>query len=46
MKKGKYLEKVMEKMEAKKGSTVGDLNRVEQQRENQKTTGKAFLRIQ
>jgi hypothetical protein len=46
MKKGKYLQRVQAEIESKKGSTVGELTRVESQREKQKKTGSAHVRIQ
>jgi hypothetical protein len=46
MKKGKYLQKVLDKTKATGGSIVADLTKVDQQRERQKKTGSAYTRIQ
>jgi hypothetical protein len=46
MKKGKYLQKVLDRTKAMGTSTVGDVSKVEQQRDRQKKTGSAYMRIQ
>ena len=46
MKKGKYLQKTLDKGKATGPSVVGDLTKVEEQRERQKKLGSAFTRIQ
>jgi hypothetical protein len=46
MKKGKYLQGVLDKKKAVQGSTVNELEKYNQQRERQKTLGSAHTRIQ
>jgi U4/U6.U5 tri-snRNP-associated protein 1 len=46
MKKGKYLAKTLDRQKDTGASVVGDLTRVEEQRERQKKLGSAFTRIQ
>jgi U4/U6.U5 tri-snRNP-associated protein 1 len=46
MKKGKYLAKALDRQKDTGASVVGDLTRVEEQRERQKKLGSAFTRIQ
>jgi U4/U6.U5 tri-snRNP-associated protein 1 len=46
MKRGKYLQKTLDKEKATGPSVMGDLNKVDEQRERQKKLGSAFTRIQ
>jgi len=46
MKKGKYLQKTLDKGKATGPSVVADLTKVDEQRERQKKLGSAFTRIQ
>jgi hypothetical protein len=46
MKKGKYLQKVLDEKKSSGGSTTDDVEKVSVQRERQKKSGSAFTRIQ
>jgi hypothetical protein len=47
MKRGKYLDKVKsQKLEKSEASSVGDVQKLEAQRERQKKMGSAFTRLQ
>jgi len=46
MKKGKYLQKVLDEMKSKTTSTEGDVVKAGQQLEWQKKAGSAYTRIQ